>query len=537
MRLCWLIAIIAAFLTLSVEVKGADSTARDRASPFSRQTQPVRLAAARQAQDEGQPQGNAQSPEGNAEPGEPTEVEEEAEAPAPTAPALSPAASAYKGVYYDNDFSYLRNPDNREFYLGDYFKQRRVGRRSLLDLGGEYRLRDHHEHGIRGSALNGLNDDFLLQRTRFYGNLEVGEGLRFFGEALDSATSFQRHLPRTTEINGIEALNLFVDARLLDGDRGDLWGRVGRQELLLGNQRLIGPAEWNNILRTFDGAKLFWRGEKWDVDAFWVRPVAFGNLPAAQLRADQPDLRQELTGVYSTYRGVKDQTFDYYYFGQTVYGPPQTPANPVDQQLNTFGSRWQGKRGKWLWEFEGGYQFGRYAAKSDSAGFAVAGAGRELPDAPWKPTVWTFYDWASGTANPNGPSHHTFNQLYPWAHRYMGWMDLVARQNIRDLNIQSTFVPSEKTRLVVWYHIFHLDQARDALYNAAGAPIRISPTGSAGRYVGQELDLLFQVIVNPRADVLFGYSHFFPGSYIKATNPAGVSGQADFYYSQWSWRF
>ena len=118
------------------------------------------------------------------------------------------------------------------------------------------------------------------------------------------------------------------------------------------------------------------------------------------MRADQPDLRQELTGVYSTYRGVKDQTFDYYYFGQTVYGPPQTPANPVDQQLNTFGSRWQGKRGKWLWEFEGGYQFGRYAAKSDSAGFAVAGAGRELPDAPWKPTVWTFYDWASGTANP-----------------------------------------------------------------------------------------------------------------------------------------
>ena len=529
MRFCTAIAILAAYSTFAAQSAGAaePSSARPPANAeqpaSSRRTSPVRFAA--------------QAPEGNAEPGEPTETEEEAEAPAPTAPAPSPAASAYKGVYYDNDFSYLRNPDNREFYFGDYFKQRPVGRRSMLDLGGEYRLRDHHEHGIRGSALNGVDDDFLLQRTRFYGNLAVGEGLRFFGEALDSVTSFQRHLPRTTEVNGIEALNLFVDARILDGERGDLWGRVGRQELLLGNQRLIGPAEWNNILRTFDGAKLFWRGEKWDVDAFWVRPVAFGNLPASQLRADQPDLRQELTGLYSTYRGVKDQTFDFYYFGQTVYGPPQTPANPVDQQLNTLGSRWQGKRGKWLWEGEGGVQFGRYAGKGDSAGFAVAGLGRELPDAPWKPTIWTYYDWASGTANPGGSRRHTFNQLYPWAHRYLGWMDLVGRQNIRDLNMLATFVPSDKTRLVVWHHIFHLDQARDALYNAAGAPIRVSPTGSAGRYVGQELDLLFQVIVNPRADVLFGYSHFFAGSFIKSTNPPGVSGQADFYYSQWSWKF
>lgn len=116
-------------------------------------------------------------------------------------------------------------------------------------------------------------------------------------------------------------------------------------------------------------------------------------------------------------------------------------------------------------------------------------------------------------------------------------MDLVGRQNIRDLNLLATVSPTQRTNLLLWYHIFHLAQARDALYNASGTPIRISPTSSAGTYVGQELDLLLQFVVNPRADVLFGYSHFFAGSFLKATNPIGVSGNADFYYSQWSWRF
>lgn len=486
---------------------------------------PVRLA---QAEGQG-------TPAETAEPGEPTAEEEEAAAAPP--PGASRAETAYKALFYDNDFSYLNDPRNREYYFGDIFKQLPVGRRSMFDFGGEYRLREHHESGIRGSALNGVNDDYLLQRTRFYGNLQVDDGLRFYGEALDSATSFQRHTPRTTELNGIEALNLFVDAKLWDGGRGDLWGRLGRQELLLGSQRLVGPAEWNNILRTFDGGKLSWRSETWDADAFWVRPVAFGAVTEAQLQSDHPDLTQQLSGVFSTYRGIEKQSIDLYFLQVVSYNAPITPAFPVDSSLSTVGSRWEGRRENWLWEFEGGYQFGRYAQANQSAGFAVAGVGYELAERRFKPSTWVYYDWASGNANPDSGTHGTFNQLFPWAHKYLGWMDLVARQNIRDLNIQQNFSFTPKTRLTLWYHIFHLDQARDALYNAAGAPIRDSPSGSAGRYVGQELDTLFQIRVNARIDVIFGYSHFFAGSFIKATNPAGVSGNADFYYSQWTWRF
>lgn len=493
-----------------------------------------------------------------AQPNEPSEMQEEAETPSRSTPeAARPPTKAYKSLYFNNDFSYLNDPSNTEFYLGDYFKQWSVGprQRGMLDLGGEYRLRDHHEFNLRGRNLSGQSDDFLLQRTRFYGNLQVDEGLRLYGEALDSATSFQRHTPLASEDNGIEALNLFAEVRLLDGERGELWGRVGRQELAYGNERLISPAEWNNVLRTFDGAKLFWKGKQWNIDAFWVRPVAFGILPTNQISPGQLDLTENFYGVWGTYQppaaptevaeesetprrsNPVKQTVDFYYLGLDVYHAPISAAYPVDANFQTIGSRWQGSKGNWLWEFEGAYQFGRYGSGTQSAGMTVSGLGYELAKRRMKPRLWLYYDWASGDANPNNGTHGTFNQLFPWGHRYFGFMDLVGRQNIRDLNLQGAISPTKKTNFLIWYHIFHLAQARDALYNAFGTPIRSSPTGAAGTYVGQELDLLFQVVVNPRADVLFGYSHFFAGSFVKTTNPAGVSGNADFYYSQWSWRF
>jgi hypothetical protein len=542
--------------TVHLPLRRRDERATNQQTPFRRAILFAVVASFSLAR----PATFAQQPPGRppALAGEPEEMQQEAETPQRLTPQEArPAMEAYKRLFFDNDFSYLNDPTNREFYLGDLFKQLPVGRRrrNMLDLGGEYRLRDQHEFNLRGRNLTGESDDFLLQRTRFYGDLKLDDGVRLYGEALDSATSFQRHTPLASEENGIEALNLFTDLRLVDAERGELWGRVGRQELAYGNERLVSPAEWNNVLRTFDGAKLLWRGKNWDVDSFWVRPVAFGILTKPPRQPDHLDMTQDFYGFWSTYKPAAEpteaaeeaetpqrrpgvqQTFDFFYLGLNVYGAPISAAYPVDANFQTMGTRWQGRRENLLWEFEGAYQFGRYGSGLQSAGMTVTGIGYEYTQARTKPRLWLYYDWASGDANPSNGVHGTFNQLFPWGHRYFGFMDLVGRENIRDLNLQANVSPSEKTNLTLWYHIFHLAQARDALYNAFGTPIRISPTGAAGTYVGQELDLLFQVVVNPRADVLFGYSYFFAGTFVKATNPPGVSGNADFYYSQWSWRF
>jgi hypothetical protein len=458
---------------------------------------------------------------------------------APPAAAKKPAAppAPYKGVFYDNDFSYLTKPDNKYCYLGDCLKRNACGDCWLIDLGGEYRARHHHEVNLRGSNLSGLDDDFLLHRTRLYANVEYSNWFRFYGEAIDATSEFEDFTPRTIEENRFDALNLFVDGLISDYGGGELWGRVGRQELLYGDQRLISPLDWSNTRRTFDGAKVFYRSTAWDVDGFWTRPVPFSQHVNHDSNFDHPDQSQEFMGLYATYKGRKDYIYDFYFLRLAEYDGPGTALSPVDFDANTFGTRWKGKHCCWLWEIEGGYQFGDFGTRDQSAGFVTGGLGREWAQARWKPTLWAYYDWASGDRDPADGDHGTFNQLFPLGHKYLGYADLVARQNINDVNFIWTASPTQKIKLLAWYHIFFLDEPRDALYNSAGAPIRVDPTGAAGRDVGQELDLTVQYIFSPRADVLVGYSHFWAGDFVSATNPPGVTGDVDFTYTQFSWRF
>ena len=464
-------------------------------------------------------------------------------AAAPKKPPPQPP-SPYKDLYFDNDFSYLDNPDNTYFYLGDALKQRHPWPGATLDMGGEYRLRQQNEHNFRnsgsnlaGSFLVGNSDDFLLLRTRLFADLKGAEWWRVYGEAIDATSNFESSPARTIEENRWDALNLFGDLLLYGDEQGKLWGRAGRQEQLYGAQRLISPLDWSNTRRTFDGAKMFWQGTDWNVDGFWLRPVSFAQHAGSDHNFDAPDQSQEFIGLYATNKATKDRTYDFYYLRLAEYDAPGNLANPFDFDVNLFGTRWYGKQGSWLWEFEGGYQFGTFGPKIDSAGFYTAGLGHELTDGPWKPTFWTYFDWASGTADPNGRVHGTFNQLFPLSHKYFGFMDLVARQNIQDANFLLTATPSKKTKALCWYHIFFLEEARDSLYNAAGVPIRTDLTGAAGRNVGQELDFTWQYIFSPRCDLLLGYSHFFEGRFVRATNPAGVDGNADFFYNQFSIRF
>jgi len=471
--------------------------------------------------------------------------EEPSSPPPKCKPAKKPPApppSPYKTLFFDNDFSYLDDPKTKDIYLGDLLKQWSIGKHWVMDTGGELRFRDHHEAGFRGlgnigSDLTGRGDDFLLRRTRIYNNLRFGETFRFYGEMLDAASDFERYPAWAIEENRWDIQNLFGDLSLWDDGDGKLLARVGRQEQLYGAERLVSPLDWANVRRTFDGAKFIWQGPKWKVDGFWTRPVPFGQHLGHDHNFDNPDQSQEFMGLYGTNGTVKDQTFDAYFLRLAEYDAPRTLVIPVNFDVSLFGGRWLGRHEQWLWEFEGAYQFGSYGSGRQSAGFYTLGAGRELSDDKSKPTVWVYYDWASGDRDPTSGTHGTFNQLFPLSHKYFGFMDLVARQNIRDLNCLSTLQLTTKQKLLLWWHLFYLDQARDALYNAGGVPIRLSPDGSAGRYVGQEIDFLWTIQVNPRAEVMFGYSHFFGGSFIERTDPPGVTGNADFYYSQWTWRF
>lgn len=433
-------------------------------------------------------------------------------------------AGAYKPLFYDNNFKYIDNPLYDQHFFGDRLKRMCVGDHTMVDLGGQYRMRFQDEQNMRGFGLNGNDDSFLLYRTRLFANVEVGENLRFYGEMLDAASSYERFAPRAIEENRVEMLNLFADLKLLDLDGGSLKFRGGRQELLYGSERLVSPLDWANTRRTFEGYKFFWAGEKWNIDAFYTRPVL------VQARDfDSPSYQQEFFGTFSTYKGIKDQTLDFYWLGF------ENHLSPNRFLYQTFGSRWLGARDAWLWELEGGMQLGDNTNGSDHWGtFITAGLGRKNVERPWKPTLWAYYDYANGgAARGQGTG---FNHLFPLAHKYLGFMDLYGRSNIESPNVQLTLQPHDKLKVLVWYHYFFLEDGRDTPYNINMVPFNPA-NAPASRDLGHEIDLTATYTINPRMDLLFGYSHFFAGDYYKLTPGLANRSDGNFFYTQYQWNF
>ncbi|MCI0357087.1 MAG: alginate export family protein [Planctomycetaceae bacterium] len=433
-------------------------------------------------------------------------------------------AGAYKPLFYDNNFAYINNPDYCDWYPGDHFKQVPIGDCWLLDIGGQYRARYQGERNMRGLGLTGNDDDFLLHRTRIFFNAKYSDWLRVYAEYLDAAEEFNNFAPRAIEVDRSDMLNLFADARLFDGCCGDLWFRIGRQELLYGSERLISPLDWANTRRTFEGFKFLWQGEDWNVDFFATRPVLVDPT-----LFDSADEEQDFFGGWATYKAIQGQTYDFF----AIQYNNDRMAN--DFEFTTLGGRWLGSQDEFLWEAEGGAQFGQNTNGSDhSAGFVTGGVGRKWSDLAWKPQLMCYYDWANGTDDLG--AGNGFNHLFPLAHKYLGFMDLFGRSNIESPNVQLTMQPHQKLKVLVWYYYLFLENRSDTPYNVNMTAFNPG-NAPASTELGHEIDLLFTYNINPRMDVVFGYSHFFAGDYYALTPGAPYSGDADFFYTHFQWNF
>ncbi len=439
--------------------------------------------------------------------------------------------NAYKGVFYANNFSYLDDPKyNGPYFLGDGLKGMAVGQ---LDVGGEYRSRYHHENNMRGFGLTGRDDDFWLSRLRLFSSYRITEDIRFYGEYLYADSGGENFAPRVIEENRGEAQNLFFDAKLYDSGAGTVSARLGRQELLFGAQRLVSPLDWANTRRTFDGYRLTYASKELDGDLFYTNPV---NRVAATGGTNEWDSSNNNRSFYGAYLSRKDLDVgivDAYYLGYD------------DQDANfsyhTLGSRVAGSGDFFLYELEGGVQFGDNSnGSTHNASFITGGLGRKLDlcvgNATWQPTIWGWYDYASGgnsalvNRGDNG-----FDHLYPLAHKYNGFMDLFGRRNLHDVNMQFITPVGNKTTVLLWYHYFFLDQATTP-YSVTMNPF--NPGNKAGsRDLGNELDVLATINLDARNSLLFGYSFFLAGKYYDSTPGVPTNANADFFYTQYQTQF
>jgi Alginate export len=460
----------------------------------------------------------------------------------------SPYTPIFCNTFWDADFRYLDKPDGQPVDFFDRLKRMHFGDDWMLSIGGEFRDRYVNEIGGANGRLNGKDQRYDLMRNRVYGDLWYQDRFRVYVEFLDAQSFGQSLPPLAIDIDRSDLLNAFVDIKL--GEFGDnpLYARIGRQEMFFGSQRLISPLEWSNTRRTFEGARAFWHSECFDVDAFWVRPVQ--NYPN---RFDAADANRQFAGAWATYRPSKEQTIDLFWLyldedlpvglGKTTGGRFGYDVHTVGGRYNGYAkmsdlsSRAEGLCGSLLWDIEGAYQFGDYSNRLIAAGMTSTGVGYSFAGLPMEPQLWAYYDYASGTPNPDGTgTWSTFNQMFPFGHYYFGYLDEIGRENIHDLNFQASLYPAKWITFLSQYHFFRLDQAKDALYGTSpGYPVvRRDPTGRAGTDVGQELDLFLNFTLDRHSTLQIGYSKLFAGDFIKQT---GVNTSPELFYVQYYFRW
>jgi hypothetical protein len=337
--------------------------------------------------------------------------------------------------------------------------------------------------------------------------------------------------------------------------------KLGRQELIYGEERILGAFGWSNIGRVFDAAKVRWQNAWFGADFFTSRVVI-----AEDNRFNVANDYDWFSGVYATSAKIPKHSLDAYFFSRnssaqalTAEPHPQSPQ-PSARDIYTLGVRLKsnpGQIGHWDYCLDLIGQFGNFtdpragapAGRLDHLAYAaVAQGGYTFSDMWGTPRLGLEYAHGSGDSDPKDDKHETFENLFPTNHKFYGYMDFVSLQNIHDVRGVFQLKPHSRVSLAIEGHAFWLANTSDSFYNVAGvARGGANPTPGTGygvnpsynSFVGTELDVIAGVAVTRFAQLEAGYGHFFVGDYIQSSlsNPTRGSADANFVYVQLSLNF
>lgn len=456
-------------------------------------------------------------------------AEEAAASPEPVSESLP--GPKYLNLRFDEDFSYLDGAEGT--YRPDYFdsiKNISLGDDWRLSLGGEFRVRIDSETNKAFGSTEPTHDMFQQYRYFLHADFKYHDLFRVFVQGAVVHDEDRDLALRGIDENIADLQQLFFDLKVC-GDERPVTLRVGRQELQYGGQRYVSPLEWASTRRRFDAVKLFWTYPDWSVDMFYAKPVVVQRRQRDRYNEDF-----DFYGIYATYKGIPNHGIDVYAFAVDDTGSRVNPnGNAGDRSIYTLGSRFWGESSGFDYEAELAGQWGSWAGDTVQAWSFATTAGYTFADLDCKPRIGLGFDWATGDDNSTDEAVGTFDQLFPLGHKYLGFMDLIGRQNIMAARVDlSAWVIPDSVKGAISYHAFWLNEPDDALYNAGGVPGRRDATGHSGKEVGHELDLTVAWKVATHSKVLVGYSHFWDSNLIINTGP---SEDADLFYVQYQFKF
>lgn len=416
------------------------------------------------------------------------------------------AGQNFKLMRYDEYYSGLKD-STKTFYNKIKYIQLSRNKQTYLSFGGEIRGELNYALNEDWGEMNVGRDVFFLQRYNVHTDLHLGNRIRFFGQLRSGLEDGRKNGPRGIDEDKLNVQNLFVDIVPYKKEDKSLTLRLGRQEIQYGSGRLIDVREGPNLRLYFDGAKVAYASYNLKIDAFVmaspiVNPGVFDN---------SSNRKANLWGIYSTYITPKGLNFDFYYLG--INRTNARFDEGIDNEFrHTFGTRFWKKGVGFVYNFETGYQLGRFGSDKIGA-FAVSSEiGYVFEYIKGLPAVRLRSDYISGDKTKDDGKLGTLNAMYPNG-GYFGMNPQAGPANLKSVHPNLTWNPAKSVILTLGMVFNWRNSLQDGVYGPGGS-LRLSSSDSKERYIGTAYMTTFSWKINDFLNYNIGVQYFKTGSFI-----------------------
>lgn len=336
----------------------------------------------------------------------------------------------------------------------------------------------------------------------------IGYYADVFGWSLDQADFKKVSGSETYYLNPQQDLD-FSDLNLEIKNLADISGlstKIGRQNNMYGDKRVLGPGSWGNSYgHLWDLAKLSYKFDGNFIDLFYGLEK---DKDKDQLSLFNKHI-YEGAGIYSHFTTMKNGAIEpYVIYKNGLYTEAGTGENT--EKSTTYGFRAYDKDlASFNYDFTYAKADGTIKTKDYDAYAYAAKVGYKLKSLPWKPNIVIGQVFASGDSNSADNTVKTFRNPFGGTDGslygrmdIMNWSNLV--ENLVELNLQ----PQDNMKLKLSFHDFSKDKAEDtwAYYKVAA--------NTSSKKLGQEVDIEYKWQYNKELQLQAIYAYFQVGDAI-----------------------
>jgi len=314
----------------------------------------------------------------------------------------------------------------------------------------------------------------------------------------------------------------------------DINAKIGRQMIVLDEDRIFGSLDWHPAGRAHDAININWKNDKLSLRSFFAFNQNYfdGNASSVNGNVNNPKGQyfyiapgtqpyQHLEAVHAHYDFAPTQGLS---FLVANLGQRNSSNNDIDYNMQTIGFHYRGKSDALRYGAEGYLQTGKNAAGKDKEAFLLAAlVGYQFTPA-FSATLGL--DYLSGNdTNSSSNKDKAFNPFSGTNHKFYGFMD------------HFYVLPnSPKVGLLNPYLNLNLKTSDKGSLSATGHYFRsagkiLGSEDNKTRHLGVEGDLVYTHKIQQYVSLQAGYSLFIPSdSYKSLRSLRNVRKQQD-----WLW--